>query len=94
MNQRPEHGSYLPLFGTPERFPRVRATAGYDRTEISKIFGILYQRVRNVMLRSGLMGCLKREMEAEREPAKWMLRLLPRGHIVDRPCRCILSRTL
>jgi hypothetical protein len=46
---------------------RGLAQAGYDRTEISKILGIRYQHVRNVMLRSGLSGGLRREAEAERE---------------------------
>jgi hypothetical protein len=49
---------------------RALAQAGYDRTEISQILGIRYQHVRNVMLRSGLMGGLKREAEAEREPVE------------------------
>jgi hypothetical protein len=46
---------------------RALAHADYDRTEISKILGIRYQHVRNVMLRSGLAGGLRREVEAERE---------------------------
>lgn len=48
---------------------RALANAKYERTEISKILGIRYQHVRNVMLRSGLAG-LRREVEAEREPVE------------------------
>lgn len=49
---------------------RALAHADYDRSEISKILGIRYQHVRNVMLRSGLVGGLRREVEAEREPVE------------------------
>jgi hypothetical protein len=49
---------------------RALANAKYERTEISKILGIRYQHVRNVMLRSGLAGGLRREVEAEREPVE------------------------
>jgi hypothetical protein len=49
---------------------RSLARDNYDRTEISKILGIRYQQVRNVMLRSGLAGGLRREAEAEREPVE------------------------
>jgi hypothetical protein len=49
---------------------RALAQAGYDRTEISQILDIRYQHVRNVMLRSGLAGGLRREVEAEREPVE------------------------
>jgi hypothetical protein len=49
---------------------RALAHAGYDRTEISKFLSIRYQHVRNVMLRSGLAGGLRREIEAEREPVE------------------------
>ena len=47
---------------------RALAKAGYDRTQISQILGIRYQHVRNVLLRSGFAGGLRREAEAEREP--------------------------
>jgi len=47
---------------------RALAKAGYDRTEISQILGIRYQHVRNVLLRPGFAGGLRREAEAEREP--------------------------
>lgn len=49
---------------------RALANATYDPTEISKILGIRYQHVRNVMLRSGFSGGLRRELEAEREPVE------------------------
>jgi hypothetical protein len=47
---------------------RALAGAGYDRVEISKYLDIRYQRVRNVLLGSGITGGLRREAEAEREP--------------------------
>jgi len=58
--------------GLPTTADKIRAlaNANYDRTEISKILGIRYQHVRNVMLRSGLGGGLRRELEAEREPVE------------------------
>lgn len=49
---------------------RALAQAGYGRAEISKILGIRYQHVRNVMLRSGITGGVRREAEAEREPVE------------------------
>lgn len=49
---------------------RALAQASYDRTEISKILGIRYQHVRNVLLRSGIAGGLRREAQAEREPVE------------------------
>jgi hypothetical protein len=45
---------------------RLRAGAGYDRTEINKVLDIRYQHVRNVLLQSGITGGLSRG--AEREP--------------------------
>jgi hypothetical protein len=47
---------------------RALSKANYDRSEISKILGIRYQHVRNVLLRSGIEGGLRRQVEAEREP--------------------------
>ena len=47
---------------------RALAQGGYDRTEISKIMGIRYQHVRNVLLRSGITGGLRRQVEVDREP--------------------------
>jgi hypothetical protein len=47
---------------------RTLANAGYDRTQIAKHLGIRYQHVRNVLLRSGIEGGLRRQVEAEREP--------------------------
>ena len=51
---------------------RVKAPrlANYDRTEISKVLGIRDQHVRNVMLRFGNAGGLRREIEAECEPVE------------------------
>jgi hypothetical protein len=47
---------------------RALAQANYDRTEISKILGIRYQHVRNVLLRSGITSGLRRQVEVERDP--------------------------
>jgi hypothetical protein len=49
---------------------RALANANYERTEISKILGIRYQHVRHVMVRSGMLGGLRRDAEAEREPVE------------------------
>lgn len=46
---------------------RALSNAKYDRVEISKLLGIRYQHVRNVLLRSGIRGGLRREVEVERE---------------------------
>jgi hypothetical protein len=47
---------------------RALAKADYDRTEISKLLDIRYQHVRNVLLRSGIEGGLRRQVEVDREP--------------------------
>jgi hypothetical protein len=47
---------------------RALAQANYDRAEISRILGIRYQHVRNVLLRSGISGGLRRQVEVERDP--------------------------
>lgn len=49
---------------------RALANAGYDRVEIAQHLSIRYQHVRNVLLRSGIAGGLRREIEAEREPVE------------------------
>ena len=56
--------------GLPTTADKIRALAqaSYDRTEISQILGIRYQHVRNVLVRSGIAGGLRRQIEAEREP--------------------------
>ncbi|HEX4165012.1 MAG TPA: GIY-YIG nuclease family protein [Bryobacteraceae bacterium] len=47
---------------------RALAKANYDRTEISKLLDIRYQHVRNVLLRSGIEGGLRGQVEVDREP--------------------------
>jgi hypothetical protein len=47
---------------------RALAQANYDRTEISKTLGIGYQHLRHVLLRSGITGGLRRQVEAQHEP--------------------------
>jgi hypothetical protein len=69
MNRRPAAEIIRGLDTTSDKI-RALARASYDRTEISKILGIRYQHVRNVMLRSGIAGGLRREVEAEREPVE------------------------
>jgi hypothetical protein len=70
MNQRRSPEEIVWGLQTKADKIRALANAGYDRTEISKILGISYQHVRHVMVRSGLTGGLRREVEAEREPVE------------------------
>lgn len=70
MNQRRSPEEITKGLQTTADKIRSLANANYDRTEISKVLGIRYQHVRNVMLRSGLAGGLRREAEAEREPVE------------------------
>jgi hypothetical protein len=70
MNMRPPADEIMNGLTTTADKIRALALANYDRTEISKILGIRYQHVRNVMLRSGLAGGLRRAVEAEREPVE------------------------
>lgn len=70
MDTRPPAAGIINGLTTTADKIRALANAGYDRTEISKILGIRYQHVRNVMLRSGLSGGIRREAEAEREPVE------------------------
>lgn len=49
---------------------RALAEAGHDRAAIAKQLNIRYQHVRNVLLRSGMTGGLRRSAEAEREPVE------------------------
>jgi hypothetical protein len=49
---------------------RALGNAGYDRVKIANHLDIRYQHVRNVLLRSGMSGGLRREVEAEREPVE------------------------
>ena len=48
---------------------RALAKAGYDRTEIAEQLGIRYHQVRKVLLDAGITDGLRRQVEAEREPA-------------------------
>ncbi|MGA9670854.1 MAG: GIY-YIG nuclease family protein [Terracidiphilus sp.] len=70
MNTRPSSAEIIKDLTTTADKIRALAHADYDRSEISKILGIRYQHVRNVMLRSGLTGGMRREAEAEREPVE------------------------
>jgi hypothetical protein len=70
MAMRPPSAEIIKDLTTTADKIRALAYADYDRTEISKILGIRYQHVRNVMLRSGLAGGMRREAEAEREPVE------------------------
>lgn len=47
---------------------KALARAGYERAEISRLLGIRYQHVRNVLVEAGIGDGLKRKVEAEREP--------------------------
>jgi hypothetical protein len=70
MDTRPPAAEIIKDLITTADKIRALAHADYDRTEISKILGIRYQHVRNVLLRSGLTGGMRREAEAEREPVE------------------------
>ena len=70
MNQRRTPQEIVQALQTTADKIRALATAGYDRVEIAKILDIRYQHVRNVLLRSGIAGGLRREVEAEREPVE------------------------
>jgi hypothetical protein len=70
MDTRPPAAEIMKGLTTTADKIRALAHVGYDRSEISKILGIRYQHVRNVMLRSGLTGGMRREAEAEREPVE------------------------
>jgi hypothetical protein len=78
MNQRRSPEEIVQGLQTTADKIRALANAGYDRTEISKILGIRYQHVRNVLLRSGITGGLRREAEAEREPVEVVAAPAPR----------------
>jgi len=67
--RRPVEETIKGLSTTADKI-RALAHASYNRAEISKVLGIRYQHVRNVMLRSGIAGGLRREAEAEREPVE------------------------
>jgi hypothetical protein len=54
--------------GTKSAKIHALAQAGYDRAEIARALGIRYQHVRNVLVRSGNTGGLRRQIEVEREP--------------------------
>lgn len=70
MNQRQSPQDIVQDLRTTSDKIRALGSAGYDRVEIAKFLGIRYQHVRNVLLRSGIAGGLRREMEAEREPVE------------------------
>lgn len=67
MDRRSSANEIIKGLSTTADKIRALAQAGYGRGEISKFLGIRYQHVRNVMLRSGLTGGLRRDAEAERE---------------------------
>ena len=68
METRPPAAEIINGLTTTADKIRALAQANYNRTEIAKILGIRCQHVRHVMLRSGMTGGLRREVEAEREP--------------------------
>jgi hypothetical protein len=68
MTERRPPGEITRGLGTTSDKIRALARACYDRTEISKLLGLRYQHVRNVLVGSGITGGLRREVEAMREP--------------------------
>ena len=67
MEPRPPADEIIKGLQTTSDKIRALANANYDRTEISKLLDIRYQHVRNVLLRSGIEGGLRRQVEVERE---------------------------
>jgi len=70
MNQKQAAAEVVKNLQTTSDKIRALANAGYDRVEIAEYLDIRYQHVRNVLLRSGIAGGLRREAEAEREPVE------------------------
>jgi hypothetical protein len=70
MNERRTPEEIIKGLETTSDKIRALANAGYDRVEIAKYLDIRYQHVRNVLVHSGITGGLRRDVEAEREPAK------------------------
>jgi hypothetical protein len=70
MDQRQPAAEVVKNLQTTSDKIRALANAGYDRVEIAEYLDIRYQHVRNVLLRSGIAGGLRREAEAEREPVE------------------------
>jgi hypothetical protein len=68
MEERPTADEIIKELTTKADKIRALAHANYDRTEISKTLGIGYQNVRQVLLRSGITGGLRRQVKAQREP--------------------------
>jgi hypothetical protein len=66
--QRPSAETVIRDLDTTSAKIRALAQAGYDRTEISKLLGIRYQHVRQVLVSAGITGGLRRELQAVREP--------------------------
>jgi hypothetical protein len=92
MNQRRSPEEIVRGLQTTADKIRALANAGYDRTEIAKFLNIRYQHVRNVLVRSGLAGGLRREVEAEREPVEVDAAPAPREDTSWKgPHRCRLS---
>jgi hypothetical protein len=70
MNERRPAGEVVHGLRTISEKIRALADAGYERAEIAKYLGIIYQHVRNVMVQSGFAGGQRRSTEAEREPVE------------------------
>jgi hypothetical protein len=92
METRPPAKEIIKGLTTPPTKSALWHRRPDDRTEISKVLGIRYQHVRNVMLRSGIASGLRREIEAEREPVEVdATNATARGNIVDSPHQRRLS---
>src|SRR4051812_35960924 len=68
MDQRQQANDVINNLETKSAKIRALASAGYDRTEISRLLGIRYQHVRKVLLDAGISSGLRRPVEAQREP--------------------------
>ena len=66
--ERPEPDEVVRCLATTSAKIRALATAGYERTAISKYLDIRYQHVRKVLLDSGITGGLRQPLRVKREP--------------------------
>lgn len=70
MHERKASQEIIQGLDTTSAKIRALAQAGYDRTEISKLLGIRYQHVRNVLINSGITSGLRRQVEIQPEAVK------------------------
>ena len=70
MNERRPAEEIVQGLETTSDKIRALANGGYDRADLATYLNIRYQHVRNVLLRSGITGGLRSDVQAEREPVE------------------------